>query len=209
MSVGTHEDWMRVAEARQGSAGHATDGRIGCFYDKAVQNVRETERQGRAVYEMVPYVEIILPGTPNQRPNMRATDEHKKWFPTAWQAYLERKQGLVDGTPLEQWPYLNPAQIAELKHAGVYSVEALAAVTDGSLKNLGMHGRDLRERAKQFLQPASTTEQELRAALAERDKRLAALEAQFEQMRAARAAEGDEADEPPARKPGRPRKVAA
>lgn len=182
MDVGTHQEWMEIAEARSGSAGHDKERCIGVFYDKAVQDRKETEIQGRAVFKNVPFVEILIPGAPNQRPNLRATDEYKARFPKAWGAYLERKKGLADGTPLEQWPYLNAAQVAELKHAGVYSVEQLSAVADGNLKNLGLHGRDLRDRAKQFLQGSSDTERELRETAVEQARKIANLEAKIEQL---------------------------
>lgn len=201
MDVGSHQEWMEIAEARNGAAGHDKERCIGVFYDKAVQDRKETEIQGRAVFKIVPFIEILIPGAPNQRPNLRATDEHKARFPKAWVLYLERKKGLADGTPLEQWPYLNQAQVAELKHAGVYSVEQLSAVTDGNLKNLGLHGRDLRERAKQFLQGAGETERELRATAEAQAVRIASLEAKIQQL-----LKGDE--EPEIEEPVAPQPVA-
>ena len=173
---------MRVAEARSGVAGHDKSGCVGVFYDKAVKDVEATKIEGRQVFKRVPYVEILIPGCPHQRPNLKATDEHKTRFPAAWQAYQERRTGLVDGTPLNEWTYLDVAKVAELSAAGLLSVEQVANVSDGDLKVLGMHGRELRERAKQFLKGAGEVEKELRSTIEEQGKQIKDLEARIRQL---------------------------
>jgi hypothetical protein len=180
------DQWMNIAEARA-SASHDKDRCIGVFYPRAIQDMAATELEGRAVFHEVAYVEIIVPGTAaRSRHHARATEEHKRRFPAAWDAYERKHSGMVDGTPIEQWPYLNVAQVAELKAVGVRSIEALAAVSDGNLKNLGTRGRELRERARQHLATgAGEVEKELRATIAAQAQKIETLEAQIDQLQAA------------------------
>lgn len=89
--------------------------------------------------------------------------------------------GIVAGTPIEAWPMVNRVQVAMLKHHGVHSVEALAEIHDGLVSTLGMDGRSLREKAKNFLSVAENTAAGMKA-LAEKqalEERLAAVEAKY------------------------------
>lgn len=70
----------------------------------------------------------------------------------AWEKKREAQD--MSGTPLESWPRLDVATIASLRASGVYSIEALASVTDNNLGSLGLNGRTLREQAKNFLEAA-------------------------------------------------------
>jgi hypothetical protein len=181
MSVGDYQEWVNLAEA-QGSAGHDKDRCIGIFFDRAVVDKRESEKQGRQVHVNAAYCQILIPGCQNARVVERAGAEHRARFPAAWAAYEAKRQGLADGTPLEMWAYLTPAQVANLKVSGVFSVEHLAAVSDGNLPNIGMGAMDLRDRARQFLQASSETEQELRETIADQAARITDLEARIDQL---------------------------
>lgn len=57
-------------------------------------------------------------------------------------------QEYTEGTPLDQMAWLSPAQVANLKNAGIASVEALENASDGQLGSMGMSGTVLRAQAK-------------------------------------------------------------
>ena len=57
----------------------------------------------------------------------------------------------TDGTPLNQMAWLSPAQVDNLKSAGIVSVEALESASDGQLGFLGMSGSVLRAQARAWL----------------------------------------------------------
>ena len=97
---------------------------------------------------------------------------------------------------------LDVAMIASLRASGIFSIEALADVPDSSLTVLGMDGRRLREQAKAYIEQAkdSATAQKYAVENDALKQRLAALEAQFEEL------SKDLPEEK--RGPGRPRKAA-
>ena len=68
------------------------------------------------------------------------------------------------GTPLSEWSYLSNARAAELKSLSIHTLEALAEVPDTALKRMGMDGRELREKAKVFLEQAQGNALEQRMA---------------------------------------------
>lgn len=221
-----YNEWIQIAEAQsRGAAGHDGEGCLACFYTRAVPDTKETEIQGRPIFNSVPFVEIRLPGDKNAVVNERVNEEHKRRWPAAWAAYEEKRTGLVDGTPIEEFPLLDVTQVATLRHCGIRSIEQLAAVSDGNLPQLGPDGRKLRERAKQHLQGPKQTEKDLREKIRHLEVANSDLEAKLRQLMAAMPAPHSEYDdgeaedilspagsvsEPMRPRPrGRPRKVAA
>jgi len=59
---------------------------------------------------------------------------------------------VVDGTPLEQFAFLNRAEVETLKVHGIFTVEALAAVEDDKAIQLGL--AEEKQLAEKFLQQA-------------------------------------------------------
>jgi hypothetical protein len=58
------------------------------------------------------------------------------------------------GTPLTHVPFLTEARRAELRALNIYTAEALAHVDGQELKNLGSYGRDLKNKAIEFIAEA-------------------------------------------------------
>lgn len=102
--------------------------------------------------------------------------------------------GPVSGTPLEEWPVVNRAQIAMLKHNGVYSVEALSTVSDSLMTALGIDGRRLVQKAKDYLETAKNSQAAMDAMERERkmQERFDALEAKYNALTQATEAMPDE-----------------
>jgi hypothetical protein len=197
---------------QQAAVGHDEDGVIGIFKTMAVQDRERSKIEGRPVFKDVAFVEIRVPGKPKSVPVERLNEGHKKRWPKAWAAYEAQQRGMVDGTPLEQWAYLTPSDVMTLRAAGVHSVEQCAALVDGALGGVGMRARELRDRAKQFLQPASVTERELRAMLEEQRREMEEMRAEMNLLRQRPKLEETETERPALvekRGPGRPRKAAA
>ena len=114
--------------------------------------------------------------------------------------YIEEYKGRTDktvaaGTPVEAWPVINRAQVAMLKHNGVYSVEALGGLTDSQIANLGMDGRKLVQQAKDYLATAANSQAAMEALERERktEARFAALEEKFNDLAEALEALPEEA----------------
>ena len=60
------------------------------------------------------------------------------------------------GTPLVHVPFLTEARRAELRALNIYTLEALALVDGQELKNLGHGGRDLKNKAIDYIAESKT-----------------------------------------------------
>jgi hypothetical protein len=158
------------------------------FYTKAVQNRSRSQTEGRVVYEEKDYIRIMVPGDRNYELDVPAEPHYQGRFPTQWERYKKGQQERVDGTPLEAWPALNVAQVAELRAMNVFTVDQLANVPD-SLAQKMMGNFALRQKAKDFLDAArdSAGATKLAAELAERDVQIAAMQAQLASLTKAMA----------------------
>lgn len=160
-------DWRGQEPKQTGAAGHDRDGILAIFYTRAVEDKRASRVEGRPVFKDVPFVKIRIPGQSNSEWDQPAKEEDKIRWARAWAAYEAQQDGLADGTPLNEWAYLKPSDVATLRAAGIYTVEQCSAMSDGALGNVGPRAREWRDRAKQFLQGTSETEKQLRAEIAE------------------------------------------
>ena len=124
------------------------------FYLATELNNFRSEQEGHPVYDDVEYVRIITPGDTRSEVIRAATPQHKREYAAQYAAFKEGITLAPEGSPLEHWPPLTPAQIANFKAVGIHTVEQLAEVSDGNLANLGQGGRTIRERAKAWLEQA-------------------------------------------------------
>jgi hypothetical protein len=70
--------------------------------------------------------------------------------------FKSHQEQTKEGTPLEYVPFIMAGKRAELKALNVYTIEALAAIDGQELKNLGPYGRDLKNKAIEYLENART-----------------------------------------------------
>lgn len=91
---------------------------------------------------------------------------------------------IVSGTPIEEWPVVNRAQVAMLKHNGIHSVEALGGLSDNGIVALGMGGRKLVQQAQDYLTNAANSAAAMEAMERERatEARFSALEEKFNDL---------------------------
>lgn len=143
------------------------------FYVEAMHNAFKSDTAGHAVYDDVEMVEMIIPGDQRTTVVERVKAAHKERWPNEYRAFKEDREAPLEGTPLEAWTYLTPAQVATFKAINLRTVEDIAGCSDGHLNNLGLGGRDVRERARQFIKT-----QEGAAPLAELQTKVERLEAQ-------------------------------
>lgn len=159
------------------------------FYTKAVQNRLRSQEEGRVVYEEKDYVRIMVPGDRNYELDVPAEPHYQGRFPDQWARYKKGQQERVDGTPLEAWPALNVAQVAELRAMNVFTVDQLATMADQQAQRL-MGSFQLRQKAADFLAAAKDAAgaTKLAAELAERDATIAAMQQQLASLTKAVAA---------------------
>lgn len=126
------------------------------FKDDAVYQQAQSDREGRAIYKEVTFIDITIPGDKTKHPYRPATDADKRRFPQQWAAYEAGAKAVAVGTPILEWTYLSKSQALELKHLGFATVDLLADASDMQLSNLAS-GNLLRKQAQEFLKSAKDT----------------------------------------------------
>lgn len=143
-----------------GMASHGNDkGLFVTFYNEAIQQGAESERQGRPVFKDVPHVHILFPGDRTKevrRPVRLTADDNtpsdpERW-PAQWQAFQSQGENQLQGLPITEWAPLTKSQAMELKAMHIHTVEQLAELPDHTLTWMG--ARELREHARSFLAQA-------------------------------------------------------
>ncbi|MAS09920.1 hypothetical protein [Salinisphaera sp.] len=176
-------DWHSIAE------GKSDDGCIPQFYMRAVEAKAQSRIEGRPIYVDKPYVKILIPGQKNSVPDRPVRPDDKHRWPQQWSRF-EQSREQVQGTPIEEWPYLGQARVAELRALNIRTVEQIAELPDGSVTKLGPDGRDLVERAKNHLQGDDETIKALRSELEQLESEHEQLKRDHESLKALCADQG-------------------
>jgi len=158
----------------------------------------------------VEFVELIIAGDRGSAAVKRVTPEIKRQWADA---YARWKSGQVsadmigDGIPLALWPTCQPGVVEGLRYINVFTVQQLAGIADTALTQPGMLGlRDLRDKARAFIESAKTTAPIARLEVENDDlkKRLELMTSQMKDMAekydAIMAQQGDQVPTPTPRK---------
>jgi len=78
----------------------------------------------------------------------------ERW-PRQYAQFKEKQHQTKSGTPLDYVPFLSDAKRMELRAYNIYTIEALAELDGQNLKNLGIGGRDLKNKAIEYLASSS------------------------------------------------------
>lgn len=156
----------------------------GRFYFEAVKDEAASLEAGCAIFKDVEFVEIRHPGDRSYSWLGEVTEEHKRMWPEQYKVFKESAGEQIAGTPIEQWPPLTKADVANLKALHIVSVEDLATVPDSSIDKLGHGGRALRDKAYAWLESAQKGAAGLQAAAeaARLREQLEAVQAQMAEM---------------------------
>lgn len=172
----------------------ARDTAIGRFYIEAEKDELASRKAGHAVYHDQVMVEITVLGDPFNVPRHRVNpdnpnDPHINRFPKSWAAFQSSRSSAIEGTPIEQWPQLSPAQVAMLKSCKIMSIEELSELNEAKLPHIP-NVLALKQKARDWLAAASGNADSTRLAqeLRESNARNAKLEERMGQLEAALAA---------------------
>lgn len=139
-------------------------------------------------------------------------------FSNQWKAFTEGREAITHGQPIEHAGFISPAQVEDLKHLKIFTVEDLAAIPDSALPSLGHGGVTLKLRAQAHLDKSKgghmidkliDEKEDLKNEVARLRTEMLEI---AEEMRAEKAPvivdKVDDEPTPPKRKRGRPRKKA-
>lgn len=142
------------------------DGNIVELFYETVLNEFDTEKLGTKTYDRVLMSKFTPPGGGNQE----AVHEIKRTFGNKERLIRVNKLILdkishfvdefekssdsfsIDGTPIEDVSFIHPSMVGMLKLKNIHTVEILSDVPDSALSNLGMGARDLRDKAKYYVE---------------------------------------------------------
>ena len=166
----------------------------------AVPDSVKTQELGRRVTKDVDFAYIMQPGSRDQverkatdwlamikQKNLDASpdaypDEWVRGFHEKYKAWLDGQEMPLDGTSVKEWALLSPAQAENFIALRILTIEDVAAMTEDALGRFGMGGRELREKAREWLTKQEVAgslaieNQELKQQLADLYARLAQLE---------------------------------
>ena len=168
--VCNHEDFEQAQQEEQDKT------LLVKFYYKTVRDPTASAAQGRACFKEREYIDIGIPGTRGAGAVRPATPRDKKRFARHYQAFKQRVELPLEGTPLSEWPPISRSQAEELSFANVKTVEQLAAMSDVIASQM-MGGQLFKDKASKWLEQArsNVSINQLEGELASRDARIAEL----------------------------------
>ena len=151
------------------------------FYLKSVMDKDESSFQGRPMFKDLEYVDIKIPG---QRDGVArpATARDKSRFPQHYQAFKNRMEMPVSGTPLTEWPAISRSLADQFAFLNIKTVEQLANLNDSLMHEVKGCG-NLKQKAKDWLEATKSDGvlSQLRDELTSRDLK---IEEQTKQLEA-------------------------
>lgn len=144
----------------------------------------KSEQEGRQIWEDREHVRIIPIGDNKTVEVHEATQKDRERYPEEYERFKRNEHHVVIGTPLQEWPYMGPAQIKMLNHLNIFSVEDLAQLNDTSIQRIGPGGREIVRQAQAYLAKAkdSGVTQHLAAENERMKEELAALKEQMAKL---------------------------
>lgn len=88
------------------------------------------------------------------------------WYEFAKNAFEKHKKGhsiVHEGFMVSEWPILKPGQVKNLHAMDTYTVEQIANWTESAIAMYGMGARELREKAKLWLDSADSKAEKIQA----------------------------------------------
>ena len=190
------------------------------FERRAEEDRQASIEAGRYVSRDVDYA-IVTPSGSKDRVervvvdwfSMLAGEVRAERWPQAWldqlksgyEAWTRGQTPPEHGTPLSTWPALSPAQVKNWAQIGLRTIEELAEANEEALTAYGMGARDMKSRARLFLENAGDSAAlvaKLRASeelIASMQVRMESLEAQLKAsaMESAKGASAKSAEATP------------
>ena len=141
---------------------------VALFKMLAIKDEPESIKQGRPIFEDVEACELRYPGSKNVGCFPATSFSHwakdadgtpykmtyAERFRRQYQQFKAQAVQTKAGTPLTYAMFLTEARRAELRAQNIYTVEQLADIDGIELKNLGMGGREFKNKAQEYLEEA-------------------------------------------------------
>ncbi len=152
------------------------------FYLKSVNDKAASAEEGRPIFKETEYIDIKVPG---QRDGIArpATARDVSRFPEHYQAFKNRIEMPVEGTPLSEWAAVSRSLADQLAFQNIKTVEQLAALNDSNMTFMpGL--QNFKQKAKDWLESTKDGAilSQLRDELTERDTQIKTQEKLIEKL---------------------------
>ncbi len=142
------------------------------FEVRPVEDRSASEAQGHVAYRDEIYAIVTPAGTRDRLEKVaeewiKGLEEgvQQERIPAEWldgyrrrlEAFKNGQEAPVDGTAIQHMTTLTPAQVKNCLNANVRTVEDLSTATEEAMTRIGMGGRELKAKAKAWLDAASKT----------------------------------------------------
>lgn len=153
---------------------------------EAIDPNKSREQNKKVMSPAAPFIRIMKPGDNTSIIETPVREDHKARFPDRW-LYFQIQQGQMDGIgdipgwKIEEWDFLKPEQINELKYLRFYTVDQIAGASDSQVQRLGIGGLGMREEARKALKEKASAG--INAELAKKDAEMAEMREQIAALR--------------------------
>ncbi len=148
---------LAVNMLRDGTVIESTDANLVVrFFLHPIQDEVKSKEEGRPIYREVEMVEIIAAGS-RDKLHRQVREEDKYRFKARYEAFKNASSNAVEGTLLNQFPFISAAEVKELEYFNIFTGEQLVSMSDGNIDKMGVNGRDLIKKVKAYMQMAKDT----------------------------------------------------
>jgi len=155
---------------RDGTIIEQTDSSLGVrFFYLPVEDEVATRDSGIAKFRDVEMIEILTPGD-RDTIHRKVKDEDKLRFRQQYERFKESNSNELQGTLLNQFPFISSSRRKELEYLNIFTGEQLINMPDGNIDKIGIGGRELIKKVKAFMEQAKDSA--ITIALAEKNERL-------------------------------------
>jgi hypothetical protein len=151
------------------------------FFVEPMNDKAASLAAGRPIFKDVELIDIKIPGDRTGGVCRKASHHDKQRFAAHYQAFKQRIEVPLEGTPLTEWPLMTRSMAEELSFHNVKTVEHLSTMSDNNIgKFMGLN--TLKAKAIKWLEQSGEEAKvhELQQQLLERDERIALQGSQIE-----------------------------
>lgn len=178
-------DWGRISDAPglDESRFAADDKLFVQFYRTPMLHAGKSSAAGRAIYEEVDCIKIMVPGDKLSVVDRPVDEIDRRRFAAKYERWKAGAGAAVEGTPITSLPNMTPAKAEEYKFFNIHTIEQLAGAPDSVGQKFHSFQEDKR-RANQFLEVAKGNAplEKMNEELKVRDAQIEELQAQVEAL---------------------------
>jgi hypothetical protein len=151
------------------------------FYRTPKLNTRRSEEEGRAIYEEIDCIKIMVPGDKLNIIDRPVDSIDRRRFAARYEKWKAGQGNVIEGTPIASLPKMTPTKVEEYKFFNIHTVEQLAEANDNIGSRFFGFQEDKRS-AKAFIELAKGNAplEKMNAELQQRDAKIEELQAQIE-----------------------------